>query len=169
MIGTNELVRAGILANLLMVALYGCNGCKPTPTKLPAATALHGVSMSEPVSRGYTDYFVTFTVSLSGDRMLTSQAEVRPWLYPDDPHVFFSDKMTQADGKEVEFDCDAIADKIIDGALVAEITPICPQLHAKGDAYWNSVGYMPRYFTDSTGTVWTRRMPHDPDPPQTRP
>ena len=131
----------------LIVALAGCKG------KSNAYIADGSVSQSGATISGYLTFETTYTVQLSGQRSLIVTATSQPWL---NGTVYFSDELQQEDGKRVYFECDKIAEKIIDARLVAEIEPICPAIHQRGEAYWKALGYEPNEFVDAQGTHWLK-------------
>lgn len=142
------------LAAALLLALTGCKSKSPASQSSVPVEPASGFSASGPKVIGYLDFEVDFVRPLSGGRVLRIFSESRPWLVGD---VTFVDSMQQKPGGEwIDFDCDHIADRIIDKALVAEITPLCSQGHSMALDYWKQQGYTPDTFTDSEGNTWIR-------------
>lgn len=144
-----------LAASALTVLSLGCSKKEePHPSVIPDTK----FSMSSVQSGDFTDYNVTLTRPLSQQRTLIIVASVKPWLdrIGGDPNVYFSDMLKQDDDKSISFDCDAIAEKIIDTNLVEEITPLCKWGHDKANQYWKGLDYQPNEFTDSLGTRWKK-------------
>jgi hypothetical protein len=131
--------------SILCAGIIGCNDAPPVP--------LHNLSQSGVTIDEYLTFQITYTLALTQGRTLTVQVRSKPWL---EDEIDFSDKLQQPDGTWVIFDCDRIADKIIDTNLAAEITPYCAQLHQQGKDYWESHDYTPEEFVDSQGTHWKK-------------
>lgn len=71
-------------------------------------------------------------------------------IYPDG--IEFDDVLTQADGKRVDFNCDAVADKIIDRELVPIVQKECKTTHAVAMDFWTRTP--PTEFGDDRGRIW---------------
>src|ERR1700722_219582 len=128
-------------------------GCSSAPKPVPAP--LGSVSQSGITDDArYRRFLTTYTVQISAGRQLLVTVKSNPWLAGESNKVSFSDELLQGDGKRVLFDCENIADKIIDAALVQEIAPICPVIHNRGIAFWKSLNYRPTEFTDTEGIRW---------------
>lgn len=139
------------LSVLVVLMLIGVTaGCNK-----PASTALHNVSQSGTRIEQYQTFSTTFTVPLSQQRRLIVTSVSKPWL--EHGYLSFDDGLIQRDGKHVSFDCDNIADKIIDANLVVEITPICSAVHKQVKAFWKQHDYVPDEFMDSTGQKWRKK------------
>ena len=134
-----------ITAVLVLTACVTVGGCNKAPGPL------HQQVVSGPQS-GYLNFTVTSTVALSEGRTLKVSSEAEPWLEPD--WLSWEDSLQQPNGNWIIFDCNNIADKIIDAQLVKEITPICSEVHSSLKSYWKSVDYSPHEFTDTTGKKW---------------
>lgn len=70
-------------------------------------------------------------------------------LYPDG--VEFSDELRQSDGRTVDFDCDKVADKILDRDLVPPVQQQCRVLHEVGLEFFKTVV---TEFVDDRGRTW---------------
>jgi hypothetical protein len=99
----------------------------------------------------------TYHVQLSQGRMLIVTAKQTHYhsLYPGG--VEFGDELTQSDGNDVFFDCDHVADKILDRDLVPEVERWCAFTHKDGLYYWENTP--PAEFTDSDGIHWKKEQP----------
>ncbi len=142
---------------LSIVLLAGCAGKKDTSKpQIPTET----ITSSGTTLQGYPDFARSWTAQLSEHRTIKVTSTAKPWLKDsfDDYalSISFDDELEQADGRWVIFDCNNIADKIIDARLVEEIRPYCVLLHKTAVDYWKAHDYIPDSFTDSTGTVWRR-------------
>jgi hypothetical protein len=110
--------------------------------------------MSGVTGGSFQDFRVHLISITSNGSRLDITAVSQPWL---DSHIVFIDTLTQGNGREITFDCTAIADKIIDPKMVAEITPLCAQAHDMAKKYWESQrDGAPDSFTDSNGVYWKR-------------
>ena len=132
-----------------LLVLCGCS--EPT---IPAGSIQQGGIV---IADEYIDYQTTFTVGLSSGRTLIATSRVFPWL-----HDFTFDaistsyELTQPGDKYVFFDCENIADKIIDANLVKEIQPYCDTIPGRAKDFWKSVSYSPTEFTDQQGNQWKK-------------
>lgn len=140
---------------LSIVLLVGCEKKAPVP-QIPVGT----VTESNVTLQGEPDFEKSWTAQLSEHRTIKVTSVALPWMGDDFDNyshsIRFSDRLEQANGNWVDFDCNNIADKIIDARLVEEIRPYCASLHATAKDYWKSRHYAPDTFTDSTGAVWQR-------------
>lgn len=147
---------------LAAALLFALTGCESKPPATPPVQIQSGFSTSEPAFSGYLDFKVDFTHPLSAGRTLKIASESRPWwlVYDNDDEyrkVSFTDSMLQKpNGEWIVFDCNRIADRIIDKALVIEITPLCTEGHKLSLDYWKQHNYTPDEFTDSQGVKWVR-------------
>jgi hypothetical protein len=99
-----------------------------------------------------TSFIIQYKVGLSQDRILTVFSMSSPWL---GNSLSNGAELEQSDGRKVDFDCDKIADKIIDANLVKEITPYCAVLSERGKKYWEDHDYTPDEY-ESHGIKWKR-------------
>lgn len=67
---------------------------------------------------------------------------------------WLSGELTQSNGRWVLFDPDAIADKILDPALVPLVEKACREIMAIDDEFMAS---RPRSFVDEGGVTWVRQ------------
>lgn len=142
---------------LCLALLVGCS--KPAPPALqPAPQPQPGFTTSEPSLKQDPTFVVTFSAPLSQGRSIKITARSMPWLrqYDLGDEVEFEDEVRQADGKWVVFDCDAIADRIIDLDLVKELRSYCKIGHEMAKDYWKKRDYSPDEFVDSTGQKWIK-------------
>jgi hypothetical protein len=114
------------------------------------------VSETDVEENEFLSFQVTYTVLLSQQRTLTITSVDRPWIEHSADGVSFSDELKQADGNEIYFGCDNIADKIIIPSLVEEVRPYCKQIHTAALAYWASINYVPDEFEDKDHTHWRK-------------
>jgi hypothetical protein len=114
------------------------------------------VSETDVEESGFLTFQVTYIVPLSQQRTLTVLSIDRPWVDRDSDDVSFLDRLTQANGNEIYFGCDNIADKIIIPSLVEEVRPYCKQIHTAALAYWASINYVPDEFEDKDHTHWRK-------------
>ena len=135
-----------ILALACVPVLVGCKSKPPT----------HAPTLPSAVQEGPTLSFEglafkkTYTVGLTNERVLTVNSVLLDF---DTDNPSYSASVTQADGKSIDFDCDKIADKIIEPGLISQLTQWCQTIHASAEAYWKA-NNPPPSFTDDKGRVW---------------
>ena len=116
---------------------------------------LHQIVQSEVTGESNPSFMITYTVGLSENRRLKVSVTSEPWI--EVGWVSFTDELIQKNGHKVVFDCDRIADKIIDDGLVKEIRPYCTLLHIKGQRFWKSTHFIPDNFEEPyTHTHWKK-------------
>lgn len=146
---TRKVFNMKILTVLLLLPIVGC--AKKPATHIPTGIiSQSGVSIRDPLF----SFRTTYTVNLSRGRTMVVESSSSPWDSTD--KLSFSDTLRQADHKEIVFDCDRIADVIIDADLVKEITPYCFVVHAQAKEFWEQHGYSPDEMVDYTGTHWKK-------------
>lgn len=141
-----------MLILVVVVFLAGCEENKPVVPPIP----LHDMQQSGPTVDSYLSYQTTYTLKLTQERVLKVTAEAQPWLERSPEGVRFTDELEQSDGKRILFDCNNIAERIIDANLVREITPYCASLHKQALDYWKQINYEPDEFEDREGTRWRK-------------
>lgn len=134
---------------VMLVLVAGLVGCEPPKPPIP----LHGISQSGITVDQYLSFKTTYTMPLTDGRTLKVDSLSEPWL---SDTIDFSDQLQQADGRWVIFDCDNIADKIIDHSLVTEVTPYCANIHETAKLFWEERNYTPDEFMDRQGVVWKK-------------
>lgn len=137
--------RIAIYATLLSELLSGCKH---------HAQGIPGQIWSDPVTNGWVtiNYTKTFHVQVTPVVEMDVSSTMEPWL---DSDLSFGFRLHQADDKWVDFDCDNVADKIIDRDLVPLVEADCSSATDTARAWWKQNG-IPHTMTDATGTVWTR-------------
>lgn len=129
--------------------LAGCKGPQPAPLATPSDVRESGITLVDS-----TLLFVkSWSVTLSNGRVLKVTAMLTPWMSLYEGGVEFNDQVSQSDGNWIVFDCDNIADKIIEPGLVTQLAQWCPTLHSAAMTYWKANG-PPAYFTDNSGRTW---------------
>lgn len=139
-----------VLASAIL-AIAGCS--TPQPQHQPSFVSN---KITEPsLYATMLQFKVGINYSLSNGRTLNITAVSTPDY--SDLGLDWNDTLTQPNGATVNFDCDNIADKIIQKELVKEITPLCKEGTKTLEAYWKSMNYTPKQFTDNEGNVWVRQ------------
>lgn len=108
------------------------------------------------VTTNFLHFYTTFTIDLLQGRTMIVVSRSDPSEGIGDDKVTFIDTLRQPDGKEINFDCDNIDDKIIDPNLVNEISPICTEIRSRATEFWKSHDYEPDEFVDEQGYHWTK-------------
>lgn len=148
------------MRNALAIVLCVCcallSGCdkKETPAPQPIAI-VYGIQQSEVTFRGLPTYVMTLSLNISHGRILKVESRSKPWSYL--PNVEYVDSIKQADGQWVIFDCENIAERIIQPELISEIAPDCVSMHSQADQFWKATGYSPSEFVDEQGIHWIRK------------
>jgi hypothetical protein len=135
--------------------MLSCVGCKkeaPTVAPIPVGVQEGPVFIDQLVVSFHKDY----TVALTDGRMLKVRATRTSYdtLYEDG--VQFAAQVEQKDGKWVDFECSAIADKIIEPGLIPQLDKWCKLIHDPALLFWKD-HYPPREFTDDQGQVWVMK------------
>lgn len=147
------------MAAVIFMCLMGCNKeITPVPSK---PITPHGNQWSDAVTIDikYINYIKTFHMQMTPTVSLQVDAKYRPWLETDcSQWCVFSFTMQQGDDpkKWVDFNCDAVAEKIINAELVPLAEQDCKLLRDEGIKYWKDHSD-PDEFTDSGGRVWRRQ------------
>ncbi len=108
------------------------------------------------------DFIKVWHLQVSSDVQLNITSTLQPSLEKCDwtgcGHfaLHFADELKQKDGKWVEFDCDNVAEKIIDRDLVPKVEDACRSVHATAIEYWKR-NNDPNEFTAKDGRVWKRQ------------
>jgi hypothetical protein len=161
------------LGNALLVGLLVCImlGCQ-TPAPASVAVVPTGRAWEDAPATGrvwedatttdasYMSFIKTFHAQIEPGVALEVEAEYRPWLDADcDSYCSFTFTLRQGqDAKKwVIFDCDAVADKILQEQLVPIVSKDCILLRDMGKKYWKA-NPDPAEYTDAKGKVWKRQV-----------
>lgn len=145
---------------VLLLAVLFVSGCekekKAASPVTPPVTQPAGVLTSDAVMDDdmLRDFIKVWHLQVTPDVQMNVTSKVEPWLALN--VVAFSDELRQGDGKWVEFDCGAVADKIIVRDLVPKVEVACKSVHQIATDYWKKTG-VPMEFTDHEGRVWRRQ------------
>jgi hypothetical protein len=123
-----------------------------------------GILTSDPIhdDDSRRDFTKTWHYQVTPEVLMDTATELMPWLAKcdslgcDETALSFSDQLIQRDGRQIGFDCNNVADKIIDRDLVPKVEAACKMVHAAATAYWKG-NNDPSEFTDSAGKVWKRQ------------
>jgi hypothetical protein len=147
------------MRRISLIVLLVVVGCGSKMQILPNRTITSDVVHDDDDKRNFIKewhYQVTPAVQMN----VTSK--LQPWLEKCDswscsPYALtFSDKLKQNDGNWILFDCDNVAEKIIDRDLVLKVEDACKTVHSAATDYWKS-NNDPSEFTDASGRVWKRQ------------
>lgn len=149
---------ATIGAIFIAVAL-AISGCRKQQLHV-----LPGTLTSDAVTDGVSnrDFLKTWHLQVTPEVQMNVTTTLTPWLKKCDSHscgafaLSFSDQLNQRDGKWVVFDCDNVAEKIIDRDLVPKVEAACSSVHEIAKEYWKKHND-PGEFTDEKGRVWKRQ------------
>lgn len=135
---------------LPLALIAGCS--KPVP---PVDLAVKPDFTVAEATSDMLAFHVVYTRNLTNNRALKITATSNAYL-GQDAFVSFQDSLLQTNGKWAIFDCENIAERVIDTDLVSEITPLCVEGHALGKEYWEKRNYAPDEFVDTTGVHWKK-------------
>jgi hypothetical protein len=88
------------------------------------------------------------------EKAAASQSEIIPYGDSCSSDIEFSDEISHPGGAWVLFDCDSVADKIIDRNVVGEVAFECKVLHEDAMNFWKNTP--PTEFVDDQGRKWRR-------------
>jgi hypothetical protein len=144
---------------IVLLVMCVCMGCgskvAPLPVGSVSSDAVHDDDK-------YRNFVKVWTYQVTPEVQMSVRSSLQPWLSKCDwmgcgsRALSFSDELIQSDGKSVDFDCDDVADKIIDRDLVPKVEVACASVHATAIAYWKG-NNDPSEFTDKDGHVWRRQ------------
>jgi len=154
---------------LLSLALLGMSmiisGCMKSDA--PASdTKVSQVAEQPPVPTGtvtegkvvadeYVKLSKLWNQQLSEGRTLEVKAAQTQYFSLYKQGIEFTDRIRQPNGNWVIFECDHVADRIIDSGLVTEVEKACSPLHKIAINFWTKTA--PQSFEDTEGRVWELR------------
>lgn len=134
-------------------------GCATRPLGPPGAITASEVTND----KVYIDWYKTWHMQLTDEVQMNMHTTLQPWLEKCSTWtgcgsfaLEFSYELKQRNDAWVVFDCDNVADKIIDRDLVPKVQAACKILHATATEYWVN-NNDPSQFTDSDGRIWHRQ------------
>jgi len=139
----------------VFLAMAGC-GRRPV---LPVG-ALTSDAVTDEYS--YRNFTKVWHYQVDSDTQMNIRSTYSPWLSKctvfscDELALQFTDELKQNDGKLVKFECNAVADKIIDRNLVSKVQKACNAIHSTAKDYW-MVNNNPSEFTDNNGRIRQRQ------------
>lgn len=142
-----------------LVAVMAASGCHKPPAPPPVGTLTSDAVTDQVANRSF---FKTWHLQITPEVQMNVTSELTPWLEKCDSSscgefaLGFSDELKQRDGKWVNFDCDNVAEKIIDRDLVPKVETACSSVHEIAKMYWIKHND-PTEFTDDKGRVWKRQ------------
>jgi hypothetical protein len=141
---------------IVLLAVFGCGRKMPI---LPNGTVTSDAVHDDDRNR---DFIKVWHYDVTSEVQINVTSTLKPWLSKCDwltcPSyaLGFDDKLKQMDGKWVDFDCDNVAEKIIDRDLVSKVQDACRSVHSIARDYWEH-NNDPSEFTDKDGRVWKRQ------------
>lgn len=145
-----------ILACIFSLGLIFISGCyKAHKSPVPAPI---GALSSDPVTIDdqYINFIKVFHTQVTPDVELNVTSTLTPYESLFDNGMEFEYELKQTDGNSIYFDCDHVADKILENKLVPLVEADCSAIRADAKQYWKT-NPNPKQFTDSKGQVWTRQ------------
>lgn len=145
---------AGALILLAMVA-----GCRSKAADLPAGSVTSDAVHDDDK---YRNFVKVWHYQVTDEVAMNVTTKLRPWLSKCDSiscpsyTLSFSDELKQRDGNWVLFDCEKVAEKIIDRDLVAKVEAACVSIHSTATTYWKG-NNDPSEFMDDAGRTWKRQ------------
>jgi hypothetical protein len=138
---------------ILVAVLTGCDLPKIAVQPPVGAVVADPVTIDAPAV-----YFVkTYKERISRDIELTVKSTRTPYLiFPEDGVEYVYSLRQDEHHAWVRFECDNVADKILDLDLVPIVSKECEVLHQVAKAFWKQ-NNPPKQFTDPDGAVWTRQ------------
>jgi hypothetical protein len=146
----------------VMAAVGLMCGCDEKPAPLPdgsvTSDAVHDAERQR-------EFIKVWRYQVTPEVEMRATSTLKPWLSKCDKWscdhfaVQFDDELRQRDGAWVYFDCDKVAEKIIDRDLVSKVETACAAIHATHATardYWIA-NNDPSEFTDSNGRIWKRQ------------
>lgn len=146
----------GMKKIILLVASFivGCHSAPPVNVPTGAQW-----SDATTIDDQHIDFIKEFHMQVKSDISMTVTSTYHPWIDHDcATYCSFTFEMEQGDDskKWVTFDCDAVAEKIIQNDLVLIAEGDCALLRREAIDYWKE-NADPSDFTDSQGRVWKRQ------------
>lgn len=142
----------------LMILLLLCTGCGWS-IYVPSGTMTSDAVTDDESHRNFVK---VWHFRVTSEVQMTVTSTLRPWLERCDlmgcgyMALSFDDELKQVDGKRVSFDCENVAEKILDRGLVPAVESACVRVHDEAISYWKA-NNDPKEFTDSDGFLWRRQ------------
>jgi len=143
---------------LVLAVALSIAGCKSPAPLAPGTLTSDAVTDTNK----YRDFDKVYHFQITSEVQMNVTSELTPWLQKCDFFgcgryaLTFSDELKQRDGKWIIFDCDDVAEKIIDRDLVPKVESACKSIHAIATEFWRQ-NNDPNEFTDRDGRIWRRQ------------
>ena len=149
-----------IMGLAMVAALSGCDKRQTAPPDASLTTPVNA-SWSDAVTTDqvFINYIKTWHMQMTPSISLSVKSTYEPWLTTDcDTYCSFVFTLQQGDDakKWVVFDCDAVAEKILQQELVSVAQKDCSLLRDEARRYWKD-NSDPSEYTDPNGRVWKRQ------------
>lgn len=151
-----------LLCFLVIAGVCGCSDKKePSQTESPVVQPqepvipMGTVKESRVAASEYIQLTKTWTKQLSEGRTLEVKSKQTQWVYLNPNGIEFTDRLRQPNGNWVVFECDHVADRIIDSKLVYEVESSCAPLRKIAMNFWTK--NPPSSFEDTEGKIWDMR------------
>ena len=110
--------------------------------------AIHQVGMPTE----YVELHLHYQEEIKPGIVLDSESQQTTFIALVENGVAFNDSLTQTGGQRVDFDCDHVADKILDRDLVPIVQRECKSIHEVAVDVW--MHHPPKEFLDDKGRIW---------------
>src|ERR1700728_1757365 len=107
------------------ILVLGMAGCTTKSIPLPNTVSTDPIGVDAPFSLQRV-----YHMQLTNGRILRVTTTQTRFMNLFESGVEFSDELSQVDGAWVIFDCDKVADKILDRDLVPEVESGCKSIHS---------------------------------------
>lgn len=155
-------ILAIVFLTTLAAACTGCNDAPTTPSVAQAVVAppiqpIGVVTSDEPsISSPMLDFTKTFHETIAPEIVLSVTVITQPWLDDEDIGNSYRYELREGNGSWVDFDCDAVAKKILDHSIVGVVSRQCKVVRGIAAKY-AARNQTPSEFADSQGNVWVRK------------